>query len=116
MSEKQPLRAWITHRRVHSRPDCPYLAKSKVEEVPVDEIGAKTPCRQCFPNLVDLDLIKHDLCRKCGHRRTRPCPHNGGVQVRMKRAGIRNGRSGTSLYWVWPENALFLDVAGYGVE
>lgn len=108
------LRAWITVRRVHKHPDCPYLARSKAQEVDIEEIGVKAPCRHCFPHLKHLDLVQKSICTECNPRRLRPCRHNGGVQVRIWRSGPLNGSRGT-LYWVWGHRALFSDVVGYGM-
>ena len=114
LAHMEGLKAWVTIRRVHKTPDCPYLARSKAKEVPVAEIGVKAPCRQCFPHLKDLDLFQRSICEECNPREPRPCRHNGGVQVRIWRSGDLNGANGT-IYWVWGPRALFSDVVGSSV-
>ena len=80
---------------VHARPTCPRLLKGRVHPVvELDEsfFQVNRLCKTCFSGQV---ASLHLKCRKCGHRTTRPCPHNGGVRV----------IGSTRLLWVWPEDS-----------
>lgn len=81
--------------KVHARPDCPRLApyaKHPIVELDPTDFRVNKLCKECCVGQVSS---LHVRCTSCGHKTTRPCPHNGGVVVQ--------GR--TRLLWVWPEDA-----------
>lgn len=81
---------------VHARPDCPLLQRYRqhpVRELDPSSFQVNRLCKHCYKGQVSS---LHARCSVCQHKTTRPCPHNGGVQVQ--------GR--TRLLWVWPEDAI----------
>jgi hypothetical protein len=86
------------NRKIHSDPDCRSLQTGRLHPVVVLDdadftLRISSLCKTCCRTAHSL----HVRCQTCGHRRTRPCPHNGGVLV--------YGATGAPV-WVWPEDAL----------
>ena len=90
----------------HASPGCRGLAGSlPVQQMSVEEAGARPPCLICFPDFPRLRVL-HARCRVCDHEKTTPCPHNGGVAVMVPVPGRSSARR-----MVWPEQAYLYDLA-----
>ncbi len=80
--------------------------------VPVElqELDLASPCLRCYPDAPRATSV-HTRCMICSPKATRPCQHNGGVRVPMKRVRRKQtlfqepGEEFYSFRYVWPESA-----------
>lgn len=86
------MKFYRTEKKIHASPDCKRIRSALLE---IDETDLKISqlCDLCFTGHQKSLKVR---CAKCGHVRTKPCRHNGGVLV------VR----GNTVEWRWPEDAL----------
>jgi hypothetical protein len=96
------------HARVHETPSCrilkSYHQKRPLKLVGLDAISTPLFCRTCFPDAPRIKKIPHLPCDICSPNRAKPCEHNGGVLVVIKRHDSYPTSSNYTRY-VWPETA-----------
>lgn len=74
--------------------------KAPLVETPIMKVYKGHACGVCWPDKPEKIKTYHEVCEKvCGHTKPVPCPHNGGVKVRVARS------TGQLDMYVWPENA-----------
>lgn len=105
-------------RRFHRTEDCKQLRKKpargeplELQEVDLDDLRFKTPCRDCYPDTPRARSV-HLRCSICHPRKDYiyPCPHNGGVPVYRDKTYSTDtlfhdaGEVVSARVYVWPED------------
>ncbi len=94
--------------KFHRSSYCHQVKKdSELIEISLEEIGRRTPCRSCFRDAPNADVL-HAYCPRCNS--FRPCAHNGGVLVPLTRTRrtrspyMDQGETYIRYDYVWPES------------
>lgn len=79
--------------KVHTDREClEYMTDNEIYELFDGELLVGELCQRCTPARRSIHL----KCRRCGHRKIQPCPHNGAVRVEHEDV----------IVWTWPEDVV----------
>lgn len=108
--------AHAIYPRFHKDRDCSRARSSlRMREVELSDLERPEPCQICYPDAPKTPQLWKPFCPLCNKKRVYPCPHNGGVKVRVpykpKTTRSRGGSlRGYVVKYVWPERARFYEL------